>query len=45
MRLRAFAAEVIRVTLEVGSHGKLGVSVVVEDAEGVWQELTHSVGV
>jgi hypothetical protein len=44
IRLRALAAEVTRVTLEVGSQGKLGGSAMVEDVEGVWQELTHNVG-
>lgn len=43
IRLRALAAEVTRVTLEVGSQGKLGGSAMVEDVEGVWQELTHNV--
>ena len=45
IRLRALAAEVTRVTLEVGSQGKLGGSAMVEDVEGVWQELTHNVGI
>lgn len=43
LRLRQLAAEVTRVTLEVGSQGKLGGSALVEDVEGVWQELTHNV--
>lgn len=43
VRLRALAAEVTRVTLEVGSQGKLGGSAVVADVEGVWQELTTNV--
>ena len=45
IRLRALAAEVTRVTLEVGSQGKLGGSAMVEDVEGVWQELTHNVSI
>jgi len=43
LRLRALAAEVTRVTLEVGSKGKLGGSAVVEDVEGVWADLTINV--
>ncbi|TDL24345.1 hypothetical protein BD410DRAFT_814134 [Rickenella mellea] len=43
IRLRALAAEVTRVTLEVGSQGKLGGQAVVPDVEGVWQQLTVNV--
>lgn len=43
LRLRALAAEVTRVTLEVGSKGKLGGSAVVADVEGVWADLTINV--
>lgn len=37
------AAEVTRVTLEVGSQGKLGGQAVVPDVEGVWFELVRNV--
>ncbi|KAH6905754.1 hypothetical protein BKA70DRAFT_1291834 [Coprinopsis sp. MPI-PUGE-AT-0042] len=43
VRLRAFAAEVTRVTLEVGSQGKLGGQAHVPDVEGVWFELVRNV--
>ncbi|KAH9911696.1 histidine kinase [Amylocystis lapponica] len=43
VRLRTLAAEVTRVTLEVGSKGKLGGQVHVPDVEGVWLELTRNV--
>jgi osomolarity two-component system, sensor histidine kinase NIK1 len=43
VRLRALAAEVTRVTLEVGSQGKLGGQAHVPDVEGVWLELTRNV--
>ena len=39
VRLRALAAEVTRVTLEVGSQGKLGGQAHVPDVEGVWLNL------
>ncbi|KAJ3752101.1 hypothetical protein EV360DRAFT_89071 [Lentinula raphanica] len=39
IRLRALAAEVTRVTLKVGSQGKLGGEPTVPDVEGVWFEL------
>jgi len=42
-RLRAFAAEVIRVAKEVGTEGKLGAQADVRGVSGVWQELTDSV--
>ena len=43
VRLRTLAAEVTRVTLEVGSQGKLGGQAHVPDVEGVWLELTRNV--
>ena len=43
VRLRALAAEVTRVTLEVGSQGSLGGQAHVPDVEGVWLELTRNV--
>ncbi|KAJ2913125.1 hypothetical protein MD484_g7293, partial [Candolleomyces efflorescens] len=43
VRLRALAAEVTRVTLEVGSQGKLGGQAHVPDVEGVWYELVRNV--
>lgn len=45
VRLRALAAEVTRVTLEVGQEGKLGGQANVPDVEGVWLELTRNVSV
>ncbi|KAI6127235.1 hypothetical protein F5141DRAFT_1186385 [Pisolithus sp. B1] len=41
VRLRALAAEVTRVTLEVGSQGKLGGQAHVPDVEGVWFEVNR----
>ena len=41
--LRALASEVTRVTLEVGSQGKLGGQADVPDVEGVWFELVRNV--
>lgn len=38
-RLSTFAAEVTRVSLEVGTEGKLGGQVEVEGVEGRWKEL------
>jgi osomolarity two-component system sensor histidine kinase NIK1 len=43
IHLQAFAAEVTRVTLEVGSQGKLGGRAHVPDVEGVWFELVQNV--
>ncbi|KAK1233995.1 histidine kinase osmosensor [Marasmius sp. AFHP31] len=43
VRLCALAAEVTRVTLEVGSQGKLGGQANVPDVEGVWFELVRNV--
>jgi len=45
IQLRAFATEVTQVTLEVGSHGILGGSAMIENLEGVWQGLAHNVGI
>lgn len=42
-RLGQFALEVTRVSLEVGTQGKLGGQAVVADVEGTWQELTATV--
>ncbi|KAF8884643.1 hypothetical protein BD779DRAFT_1674025 [Infundibulicybe gibba] len=42
-RLRELAAEVTRVTIEVGSQGKLGGQAHVPGAEGVWFELVTNV--
>lgn len=42
-RLRTFATEVTRVSLEVGSQGKLGGQAVVEGVDGTWRELTDTV--
>lgn len=42
-RLGQFAQEVTRVSLEVGTQGKLGGQAVVADVEGTWQELTATV--
>jgi osomolarity two-component system, sensor histidine kinase NIK1 len=39
-RLGQFAQEVTRVSLEVGTEGKLGGQAVVVDVEGTWRELT-----
>ena len=43
VQLREFASEVTRVSLEVGTEGKLGGTAVVRDVEGVWHELTVNV--
>ncbi|KAK7448046.1 histidine kinase osmosensor [Stygiomarasmius scandens] len=43
IRLRLLAAEVTRVTMEVGSYGKLGGQVNVPDASGIWSELVKNV--
>ena len=40
MSLRTLADEVSRVSLEVGSQGKLGGQANVHDVEGVWKDLT-----
>ena len=43
VQLRALAAEVTRVTLEVGSQGILGGQAHVPGVKGVWLELTRNV--
>ena len=43
VRLRALAAEITRVTLEVGSQGKLGGQAHVPGVEGVWLNLVRNV--
>jgi CheY-like chemotaxis protein/HAMP domain-containing protein len=42
-QLRAFAAEVTRVALEVGTEGRLGGQATVEGVSGTWKDLTESV--
>ncbi|MES1205982.1 MAG: response regulator, partial [Pseudomonadota bacterium] len=42
-QLNAFAAEVTRVSREVGTEGKLGGQASIEGVRGVWNELTDSV--
>ncbi len=42
-RLNTFATEVERVSLEVGTQGKLGGQAVVEGVEGTWRNLTTTV--
>ncbi|KAI9599082.1 hypothetical protein BDF19DRAFT_410466 [Syncephalis fuscata] len=42
-QLRTFAAEVTRVSREVGTEGKLGGQAVVKDVNGTWKELTDNV--
>ena len=42
-QLRAFTAEVIRVTREVGSQGKLGSQANVPGVAGSWKDLTDSI--
>jgi HAMP domain-containing protein/signal transduction histidine kinase/CheY-like chemotaxis protein len=42
-QLNAFAAEVTRVSKEVGTDGKLGGQAEVEDVSGTWRSLTESV--
>lgn len=39
-KLTTFANEVTRVSLDVGTKGKLGGQAVVQGVEGTWQELT-----
>jgi osomolarity two-component system, sensor histidine kinase NIK1 len=43
VRLRALAAEVTRVALEVGSQGKLGGQAAVPNVDGVWLQLVTNV--
>ncbi|KAA1100079.1 histidine kinase osmosensor [Puccinia graminis f. sp. tritici] len=42
-QLRCFAGEVTRVSIEVGTEGRLGGQAVVEGAEGAWRQLTDVV--
>ena len=42
-QLNSFAAEVTRVSKEVGTDGKLGGQAEVEDVSGTWRSLTESV--
>src|SRR5262249_32030943 len=42
-QLNAFAAEVTRVALEVGTDGKLGGQALVPGVAGTWKDLTDSV--
>ena len=41
--MTVFAAEVTRVSLEVGTEGKLGGQALVPNVEGTWQVLTDNV--
>lgn len=41
--LQTFATEVTRVSLEVGTEGKLGGQAVVKDVGGTWKDLTDNV--
>ncbi|KAI7875516.1 hypothetical protein K492DRAFT_213945 [Lichtheimia hyalospora FSU 10163] len=42
-QLSIFATEVTRVSLEVGTEGKLGGQAVVKDVAGIWKDLTDNV--
>lgn len=42
-QLTTLAQEVTRVSLEVGTEGKLGGQAVVHNVEGVWKALTDNV--
>ncbi|BGP55628.1 hypothetical protein JCM8202_004889 [Rhodotorula sphaerocarpa] len=42
-KLRLFSSEVTRVSLDVGTHGKLGGQAVVTGVEGTWRTLTETV--
>jgi hypothetical protein len=44
-QLSAFASEVIRVALEVGTQGILGGQARVEGVQGTWADLTRNVNV
>lgn len=39
-QLQTFATEVTRVSLEVGTEGKLGGQANIKDVAGIWKELT-----
>jgi len=42
-QLSGFASEVIRVTRELGTEGRLGSQALVPGADGIWRDLTDSV--
>ncbi|KAF7290793.1 Hybrid signal transduction histidine kinase J [Mycena indigotica] len=42
-RLRLFADEILRITLEVGVEGRFGGQVEVPDMEGTWEQLTNNI--
>jgi methyl-accepting chemotaxis protein len=42
-QLNIFTGEIIRVTREIGTEGKLGASATVENATGTWKELIENV--
>lgn len=42
-QLRIFASEVVRMSMEVGTHGKLGGQAVVPNVKGTWKNLTENV--
>lgn len=44
-QLRIFATEVTRVALEVGTEGRLGGQAVVQNAAGIWKDLTDKVNI
>jgi len=44
-QLSAFASEVTRVALEVGTQGILGGQAKVEGVQGTWADLTRNVNV
>ena len=44
-QLSAFASEVTRVALEVGTFGILGGQATVEGVQGTWADLTRNVNV
>ncbi|KAL1917405.1 uncharacterized protein VTP21DRAFT_3798 [Calcarisporiella thermophila] len=44
-QLRTFAVEVTRVSLEVGTEGRLGGQAVVRDMGGTWKDLTDNVNI
>ncbi|CAO1614287.1 unnamed protein product [Parajaminaea phylloscopi] len=42
-QLRIFASEVVRMSMEVGTYGKLGGQAHVPNVEGTWKDLTENV--
>ncbi|CAO1624380.1 unnamed protein product [Jaminaea pallidilutea] len=42
-QLRIFASEVVRMSMEVGTYGKLGGQACVPNVEGTWKDLTENV--